>query len=82
MAESGALPGWLNRLWWVLLPGVLFVAAISFALLLGAIKWEATGGGAVIGRMGVSAHVLLVSWLLVSLALMHLWLLVAAACTV
>ncbi|MGH9554989.1 MAG: hypothetical protein ACRD2Y_04120 [Terriglobales bacterium] len=78
MAESGAFPGWLNRLWWVLLPGVLFVAVsilgVTGYLLSGAAR-RATGLAAVAG--GVSG--LVVSWLLVSLALMHLWFLVAAA---
>lgn len=82
MEERSAFPGWLNRLWWVLLPGVLLLATtvLWWTGHLGVMASEqrATGLAAVAGGFAETAVVLLVGWLLVSLALMHLWLLVAA----
>ena len=88
MEQGGAFPRWLNRLWWMLLPGVLLV--ILWALGMGPyfvraiLGDKATGLAAedglhaVAGDIAVSAVVILVSWLLASLALMHLWFVVAA----
>lgn len=77
MDERGAFPGWLSRLWWVLLPGVLVVAVSTLGVtayfLSGSSVGRATGLAAVAG----GGAGLLVSWLVVSLALMHIWFLVA-----
>lgn len=78
MEERGAFPAWFGRLWWVLLPGVVVVAVGMLGttgyLLSDATRDRATGLGGVAG----SGAELLVSWLLVSLILMHLWFFVAA----
>lgn len=74
MKQGGALPGWLNRLWWVLMPGVLFIAAKV-------VWWTARGPKQSTRLVAIAGGVtgLVVSWLVVSLALIHIWMLVAAA---
>ncbi|MGH9509368.1 MAG: hypothetical protein ACRD2Q_08335 [Terriglobales bacterium] len=78
METRGAFPGWLNRLWWVLLPGVLIVTVSILGVtgyLMSRVSDDRATGLAAVGGGGAS---LLLSWLVVCLALMHLWFLVAA----
>ncbi len=83
MDPHGAFPGWLNQLWWVLMPGVLPVAAIGLAVsvylprLAERAEDRATGLGVVAGGANEMTGLFLVSWLAVSVVLIHLWLLLA-----
>ncbi len=82
MESRAAFPGWLNRLWWVLMPGVLVLAAgvLRFIVHLfgGQAEQKATGLGAVAGGFGMAALRVVGLWLLGSLALMQVWFFVAA----
>lgn len=82
MEARGAFPGWLNRVWWVLMPGALVLAAgvVAFLpyLLGGHAEQKATGLAAVGGGAGIAVFWVVGSWLLVSLALMNVWFFVAA----
>ena len=82
MEERGAFPGWLNRLWWVVMPGVIVLAAYVLRFITGLRialgEQKATGLGAVAGGFGITAALAVASWLLVSLALMNVWFFVAA----
>jgi hypothetical protein len=69
-------------MWWVLLPGAVILAAYVTRFIAGlGIEFgeqKATGLGAVAGGYGMTAAMVLGSWLLVSLALMNVWFFVAA----
>ena len=84
METRGAFPGWLNRLWWVLMPGVVVLAAgvLRFVIHMLGIgeppEQKATGLAAVGGGLGMTPYWVVGSWVLVSLALMNVWFFVAA----
>lgn len=82
MEKCGAFPGWMNKVWWVLLPGVLFAAVGDFVVdadLVGkVVPYKAEGLVPISGALGMAV----VFWISVSRLLILLWLMMATVLAV